>query len=76
MQGGGSKQLFAIVGVMLGLFGAGGLGSLFASKAANEAAEKAAPQAAEEAAQKAAPQAAEEAADQIGKQLQSESAGP
>lgn len=44
--GDNSKQLFAIVGVLLGLFGAGGLGSLFANQAANEAAEKVAPEAA------------------------------
>lgn len=48
-EGENSKQLFAIVGVLLGLFGAGGLGALFANQAANEAASKAAPQAVEEA---------------------------
>jgi|SRR6476659_3323938 len=47
-EGDSSKQLFAIVGVLIGLVGAGGLGSLFANKVADEAAEKAAPQAAEQ----------------------------
>lgn len=45
-DGDSSKQLFAVVGVLLGLFGAGGLGSLFANQAASEAASEAAPKAA------------------------------
>jgi hypothetical protein len=52
-----SKQLFAIVGVLLGLFGAGGLGSLFINQAADEAASSAA--------DKAAPQAANAAANRV-----------
>lgn len=39
-EGKSSRQLFALIGVMLGLFGAGGLGSLFAKQAATEAADQ------------------------------------
>lgn len=59
-----SKQLFAIIGVMFGLFGAGGLGSLFAKQAATEAANQAAPQAATEAVDQAAKEKEEPAAGQ------------
>ena len=41
-----AKYLFGVIGVMLGLFGAGGLGSLLANGVASDAAEKAAPEAA------------------------------
>lgn len=65
--GDNAKHLFAIIGVMLGLFGAGGLGSLFANQAASEAAKKSAPEAAETAVQVTEENAEEENAEEENK---------
>jgi hypothetical protein len=69
-----SKQLFGIVGVLLGLFGAGGLGSLFVNQAADESASSAANKAAPKAANAAANQISEEVTQQV-KKLKSPSGG-
>ena len=55
-----SAKVFSIIGVLLGLFGAGGLGSLFVHQAAESAADTAA--------EKAAPRAANAAADRVAAQ--------
>lgn len=69
--GDSSKQLFAIIGVMFGLFGAGGLGTLFAKQAATEAANQAAPQAAAEAVGQANEEKEEPATNQGGSEEKS-----
>lgn len=69
------KYLFGVVGVMLGLFGAGGLGALFANQAADEAAKSAATQVAPKAANAAATQVSEEVGQQVEAALEASPGG-
>lgn len=65
-----SKYLFGVIGVMLGLFGAGGLGTLFANQAADEAASSAATKVAPKAANAAASQVSGEVSQQVEEALE------
>ncbi|HEV7483313.1 MAG TPA: hypothetical protein VGO13_09465 [Solirubrobacterales bacterium] len=62
-----SKQVFTAVGVLFGLLAAGGVGGLFANKAAESAADSAA----KEVAPKAATAAANQAANQVSGEVSS-----
>jgi hypothetical protein len=68
-----SKYLFGVVGVMLGLFGAGGLGTLFANQAADEAASSAAAKVAPKAANDAASQVSGKVSQQVEEELKAPS---
>jgi hypothetical protein len=66
-----SKQVFTAVGVLFGLLAAGGLGGLFANKAAETAADNAAKEVAPLAASAAADQVSEEVSEQVEEALES-----
>ncbi len=70
-----SKQVFTAVGVLFGLLAAGGLGGLFATKAAETAADNAAKEVAPQAASAAANQVSEEVTEQVESALESEPSG-